>query len=257
MAFLDRDGVKLYYEEAGAGIPVLLTHGYSATAGMWRGQLERLSSDYRLVAWDMRGHGQTGSPDDPSLYSEDHTVDDMAALLDHLGIEKAVIGGLSLGGFMSLAFNVKYPGRVLALMLFDCGPGYRNPAGRDGWNETALKRADRFEEIGMDALGTGSEVRIAHHTSAQGLAHAARGMLAQFDSRIIESLGTITVPSLVLVGENDQPFLGASQYMAAKIPGAKLVTIPDAGHAANIDQPEAFNAAVSEFLSAAITSPVH
>lgn len=252
MAYLDRVGVQLYYEEAGSGIPVLLTHGYSATARMWKGQLEALSSDYRVMAWDMRGHGQTDSPADPSLYSEAHTVDDMAALLDHLGIEKAVIGGLSLGGFMSLAFNVKYPERVTALMLFDCGPGYKNPVGREGWNETALKRADRFEELGLDALGSGSEVRIAKHTSAQGLAHAARGMLAQFDSRIIESLDSISVPAMVLVGENDQPFLAASQYMAAKIPGAKLVTIPDAGHAANIDQPDAFNTAVADFLKSSV-----
>lgn len=255
MAYLDRDGVRLYYEEAGTGLPVLLTHGYSATARMWKDQLETLSNDYRVIAWDMRGHGQTDSPDDPAAYSEAHTIDDMAALLDHLGIEKAVIGGLSLGGFMSLAFNVKYPERVTALMLFDCGPGYKNPQGREGWNETALKRAARFEEQGLDALGTGSEVRIAQHTSAQGLAHAARGMLAQFDARIIESLPSISVPTMVLVGENDEPFIGASQYMAAKIPGAKFVTIPGAGHAANIDQPDAFNAAVSDFLRSAVVSP--
>ena len=255
MAYLDRDGVRLYYEEAGAGLPILLTHGYSATARMWKGQLEALSGDYRVIAWDMRGHGQTDSPGDPAAYSEAHTIDDMAAILDHLGIEKAVIGGLSLGGFMSLAFHVKYPERVTALMLFDCGPGYKNPQGRAGWNETALKRAIRFEEQGLDALGTGSEVRIAQHTSAQGLAHAARGMLAQFDARIIESLPSISVPTMVLVGEDDEPFVAASQYMAAKIPGAKLVTIPGAGHAANIDQPAAFNAAVSEFLGSAVASP--
>jgi pimeloyl-ACP methyl ester carboxylesterase len=141
---------------------------------------------------------------------------------------------------------------VLALMLFDTGPGYKNPQGREGWNETAMARAKAFEDKGLDALGRGSEVRVAQHRSAQGLAHSARGMLAQFDSRIIESLPEIRVPTLVLVGENDQPFLGATQYMASKIPGSKLVTIPGAGHAANIDQPEAFNAAVREFLSEAV-----
>ncbi|MGH2610746.1 MAG: alpha/beta fold hydrolase, partial [Tepidiformaceae bacterium] len=209
MAYLNRGGVQVYYEEAGNGIPVLLSHGYSATSRMWQGQFDALAGDYRLIAWDMRGHGETDSPDDPVAYSEAATVDDMAAVLDAAGVEKAVISGLSLGGYMSLAFNVKYPERVLALMLFDTGPGYKNPVGREGWNETAMGRATTLEEKGLDALGRGAEVRIAQHRSAQGLAHAARGMLAQFDSRIIESLPDIKVPTMVLVGENDQPFIGA------------------------------------------------
>jgi pimeloyl-ACP methyl ester carboxylesterase len=255
MAYLNRGGVQVYYEEAGQGTPVLLSHGYSATSKMWQGQMDALAGNYRLIAWDMRGHGQTDSPDDASAYSEAATVDDMAAVLDAAGVEKAVISGLSLGGYMSLAFNVKYPERVLALMLFDTGPGYKNPVGREGWNETAMGRATVFEEKGLDALGRGAEVRIAQHRSAQGLAHAARGMLAQFDSRIIESLPEIKVPTMVLVGENDQPFIGASQYMATKIPGAKLVTIPGAGHAANIDQPAAFNDAVRAFLAETVGAP--
>jgi pimeloyl-ACP methyl ester carboxylesterase len=249
MAYVNRGGVKVYYEEAGKGVPILLSHGYSATSGMWKGQMEALAGDYRVIAWDMRGHGQTDSPDDPNAYSEAATVEDMAAVLDACGVEKAVIGGLSLGGYMSLAFNVKYPQRVLALMAFDTGPGYKNPVGREGWNETARGRAKTLEEKGLDALGRSAEVRIAQHRSAQGLAHAARGMLAQFDSRIIESLPEIKVATMVLVGENDQPFIGASQYMAAKIPGCRFVTIPGAGHAANIDQPAAFNDAVRAFLA--------
>jgi pimeloyl-ACP methyl ester carboxylesterase len=248
MAYIDRDGVKIYYEETGSGTPVLLSHGYSATAGMWKGQMEALGGEYRVIAWDMRGHGQSDSPPDPKAYSEAATVDDMAAVLDACGVQRAVIGGLSLGGYMSLAFNVKYPERVIALMAFDTGPGYKNPVGREGWNETAMARAKTLEEKGLDALGRGAEVRIAQHRSAQGLAHAARGMLAQFDSRIIESLPEISVPTMVLVGENDQPFIGASQYMAAKIPACTYVTIPNAGHAANIDQPAAFNNAVKAFL---------
>jgi len=249
MAYIDRDGVKIYYEDNGSGDAVLLSHGYSATSQMWRGQVANLSPDYRVITWDMRGHGQSDSPEDQAAYSEAATVQDMAAILDACGIERAVIGGLSLGGYMSLAFHLAYPERVRALMLFDTGPGYRNPKGREAWNETAYARARAFEEKGLEALGGGAEVRVSQHRSAAGLAKAARGMLAQFDSRVIESLETIRVPTLVLVGANDTPFLNASQYMAEKIPGAKLMTIPDAGHAANIDQPDAFNQAVREFLS--------
>ncbi len=249
LATINRDGVNIHYEDNGSGPVVLLSHGYSATTRMWTGQVEALKDDYRVITWDMRGHGQSDSPDDPKAYSEQATVDDMAAILKHLGIDKAVIGGLSLGGYMSLAFNVAHPEMVRALMLFDTGPGYKNPVGREGWNETARKRAEVFESKGLDALGSSAEVRIAQHRSAQGLAHAARGMLAQFDSRIIESLPEIKVPTLVLVGDNDTPFLGGTDYMANKIPNATKVVIENAGHASNIDQPEAFNAEVRKFLA--------
>lgn len=248
MAFLNRDGVRIFYDVQGSGPAVLLSHGYSATSQMWTRQVEALKDRYRVITWDMRGHGQSDSPDDQAQYSEEATCADMAAILRELGIEKAVIGGLSLGGYMSLAFNVRYPEMVKALMLFDTGPGYKNPVGREGWNKTAEARAVAFETKGLESLGRGAEVRIAQHRSAAGLAKAARGMLAQFDSRIIESLEHITVPTLVLVGANDEPFLGATDYMVAKIKGSRRVVIADAGHAANIDQPEAFNAAVEEFL---------
>jgi pimeloyl-ACP methyl ester carboxylesterase len=248
MATIKRDGVEIYYEVHGDGPPVLLSHGYSATSQMWKGQLESLGASHRVITWDMRGHGQSDSPGDAAAYSEAATVDDMAAILDANGVDQAVIGGLSLGGYMSLAFYLKYPQRTRALMLFDTGPGYRNPKAREGWNETAYQRATRFEEQGLDALGGSAEVRVSQHRSAQGLANAARGMLAQFDSRVMEGLEHISVPTLVLVGANDTPFLAATDYMASKIPGASRVVIDDAGHASNIDQPAAFNDAVLGFL---------
>jgi pimeloyl-ACP methyl ester carboxylesterase len=248
MPTLNRDGVNVYYEVHGEGPTVLLSHGYSATSQMWKGQVNAFPG-FRVITWDMRGHGLTDSPDDPAAYSEAATVEDMAAILQVNGADRAIIAGLSLGGYMSLAFHVAHPEMTRALMLFDCGPGYKNPVGREGWNETAKQRAKVFEEKGLDAMGSSAEVRASTHRSAQGLAHAARGMLAQVDDRIITSLERIAVPTLVLVGANDTPFLGASDYMSAKIPGARRVTIPDAGHAANIDQPAAFNAAVTEFLA--------
>jgi pimeloyl-ACP methyl ester carboxylesterase len=249
MAFLERDGVRIYYDVQGSGPAVLLSHGYSATSQMWTRQVEALKDRYRVITWDMRGHGQSDSPDDQSLYSEEATCADMAAILNELAVQKAVVGGLSLGGYMSLAFNVRYAERVNALMLFDTGPGYKNPVAREGWNKTAETRAVGFETKGLESLGRGAEVRIAQHRSAAGLAKAARGMLAQFDSRIIESLEHVSVPTLVVVGARDEPFLGATDYMANKIPGARRVVIPEAGHAANIDQPEAFNTATEAFLA--------
>jgi len=249
MSHLDRDGVRIYYEVQGEGEPLLLSHGYSATSKMWEKQVEALRGRYRVVVWDMRGHGRSDSPDDPALYSEEATVADMAALLDLEKAPQAIVGGLSLGGYMSLAFHARLPERVCALLLFDTGPGYKSDAARDGWNRNAEARATALETQGLAALGGRSaEVAASQHRSAKGLALAARGMLAQRDDRVIRSLPEIDVPTLVVVGADDTPFHAATDYMAAKIPGARKVVIPGAGHAANIDQPEAFNRAVIEYL---------
>jgi pimeloyl-ACP methyl ester carboxylesterase len=249
MTILTRDGVDLYYEVHGQGPVMLLTHGYSATSQMWRGQVEALAGRYKLVIWDMRGHGESAYPEDDSLYSEEATVADMAAILDAVGAERAVIGGLSLGGYMSLAFHRRHPERVRALLIIDTGPGFRNDAARDGWNTTALQTAERYQREGLGSLANlSAERRTSHHRSADGLVRAARGMLTQRDAAVIDSLATIAVPSLVVVGAEDNPFLNAADYMAAKIPGAEKVVIEGAGHAANIDQPAAFNQAVEDFL---------
>lgn len=250
MPTLTRDGVRLYYEVHGEGPAVLLSHGYSATSRMWRGQIEPFSRRCKLITWDMRGHGCSDYPEDPAAYSEQATVADMAAILDAAGEERAVIGGLSLGGYMSLAFHLAHPRRTRALLIIDTGPGYKNDAARDGWNESAGKTALRYETRGLGDLESGGvEMRTAQHRDATGLVRAARGMLAQCDARVINSLPDAGVPALVVVGSEDKPFLAASDYMAAKIPGAEKVVIPGAGHAANIDQPEAFNEAVLGFLN--------
>ncbi|HEY4940787.1 MAG TPA: alpha/beta fold hydrolase [Rhizomicrobium sp.] len=249
MAMLARDGVDIYYETHGEGPVILLTHGYSATAQMWSGQIAALSKSHKLVLWDMRGHGQSDYPDDPALYSEEATVADMAALLDAVGAKTAIVGGLSLGGYMSLAFHATHPERVRALLIIDTGPGFKKDEAREGWNQTSRRTAERYEKDGLGQLSSGSAERAtARHRDASGLARAARGMLAQKNARVIESLPNIKVPSLVVVGEKDTPFLAASDYMAAKIPGAEKAVIPGAGHAANIDNPVAFNAALEGFL---------
>lgn len=251
MPYLNRDGVRIYYEERGTGPAVLLSHGYSASARMWGGQMEALSDHYHLIAWDMRGHDRSDSPEQLERYSHEATIADMAAVLDACGAKRAVIAGLSLGGYMSLAFNLAHPERVVALMLFDTGPGYRKDGPRAEWNKMAEIRADELEKQGLGAASTGAEARLAQHRSARGLALAARGMLTQKDAGVIESLPAIRVPTLVLVGANDQTFAASADYMAAKIPGAEKVILESAGHAANLDQPQAFNAAVRAFLDRA------
>jgi pimeloyl-ACP methyl ester carboxylesterase len=249
MPTFDRGGVKIHYEVHGDGPALILTHGYSSTSAMWQGQIAALSKHHKLVLWDMRGHGQSDYPGDPAAYSEALTVGDIAALLDAVGAKTAIVGGLSLGGYMSLAFYRAHPERVSALLIIDTGPGFKKDDAREAWNRRALDTAERLDREGLDVLKSATPERaVARHRDATGLARAARGMLTQRDARVIEVLPEIKVPSLVVVGADDTPFLAASDYMTAKIPGAKKVVIPSAGHAVNIDQPQAFIDAVLPFL---------
>jgi pimeloyl-ACP methyl ester carboxylesterase len=249
MPTIDRDGVRIHYEIHGNGPPLILTHGFSSTSAMWHGQIEALARHHTLVLWDMRGHGQSDYPNDPAAYSEALTVGDIAAVLDTVGAKAAIVGGLSLGGYMSLAFYRAHPERVRALLIIDTGPGFKKDDAREAWNRRALDTAARFEHEGLAVLKSASRERsTVSHRNAEGLAHAARGMLTQRDARVIEVLPEIRVPSLVVVGADDTPFLAASDYMAAKIPDARKAVIPSAGHAVNIDQPQAFVDAVLPFL---------
>lgn len=253
MAKAQLNGIEIDYEASGSGSAVLLTHGYSATRRMWDLQHRAIGDRYRVISWSMRGHGQTEDPADPAQYSAELTVADMRGLLQHLGVERAVVGRLSLGGYVSLAFYLAHPQMVRALVICDSGPGYRNAEARAGWNQRAHERAAELEAHGLDALsGRSREIResVSYHRSAQGLAHAARGMLAQRDSRVIDGLPTIRVPTLIVVGDQDQPFLAPCEYMAKKIPGARLEVIRGARHSANLDQPEVFNRVLLDFLDA-------
>jgi pimeloyl-ACP methyl ester carboxylesterase len=248
-SWLQRDGVRISYDVTGDGdgVPLLLSHGYGSSKAMWEPNVQALARDRRVITWDMRGHGDTDSPDDQSLYSHAHSVADMVAILDACDVATAAVGGLSLGGFISLDFYRQHAERVRCLLLFDTGPGFKRDEAREGWNDYAAKMADRYEQQGLAALSSSPEVARARHNPA-GLARAARGMLAQQDSGVIRSLPDVAVPTLVLVGADDTGFLAAADYMAATIPSAQKVVVPAAGHAANIDQPEAFNDAVTSFL---------
>src|SRR3954462_1227480 len=192
MSKLNRDGVKIHYEVYGRGPPLLLTHGYSSTSAMWEGQIEALSKHHQLVLWDMRGHGQSDYPGDPAAYSEALTVGDMAALLDEVGADTAIVGGLSLGGYMSLAFYRAHPRRVRALLIIDTGPGFKKDDARDAWNRRAHDTGDRFEREGLAVLKSSSPERSSvTHRDASGLARAARGMLTQRDAAVMETLPQI------------------------------------------------------------------
>ena len=214
---------------------MLLTHGFTGSSRDFAKLVGPLSADHTVITWDLRGHGRSDSPADPAAYSVELSIADMAALLDRAHAERAVLVGHSLGGYLSLAFHLAHPQRVAALVLIGTGPGYRKDDARAVWNKMVEERARALE-----AKGPGS----------RGLALAARGILAQRDARVIESLPRLRVPTLIVVGEEDKTFLAGSRYMAEKIPGARLEIIAGAGHSPQESHAETLAGRLSSFLEA-------
>ncbi len=240
--------VRVHYEVAGSGPAVLLTHGFAASSHMYAATVADLSANFTMITWDIRGHGKSDAPSDPAEYSVAASLNDMAGILDAAGADRAVLVGHSLGGYLSLEFTLAQPDRVAGLVLVDTGPGFRKDEGRARWNEMAEGYAADLDQRGLDGLPGSAELDAGVHRSADGLALAARGILRQRDGHVLEALPTITAPTMVVVGEKDEPFLAGSGYMAAKIPGARLVTISGAGHAPPVTHPDEFNAALRAFL---------
>jgi pimeloyl-ACP methyl ester carboxylesterase len=249
MPFLRRGSVRIHYELHGDPIdrpPLLLSHGFSASARMWDRNVGALCRDREVLTWDMRGHARSDSPADPAEYGVEKSVEDMRMLLEVLDVRRAVLGGMSLGGYLSLAFSARHRERVAALILVDAGPGFRRDEPREQWNAFAERTAAGLERDGLAALRASPEV--GRQRDVIGLAHTARLVMAQRDPHVICSLEQITAPTLVVVGALDTDFLSAADYMAAKLPRARKIVLEGAGHAANIEAAEAFNAAVREFL---------
>ncbi len=226
--------------------PMLLSHGFGASQAMWRTNLEALGAQRELVTWDLPGHGASGAGGE---LSQERCIAEMLALLDLLDAPRAVICGMSLGGYLSLLLCVRHPERVAALVLVDTGPGFRDDAAREQWNSWAGGLADELDERGLGALREGPESLGAKHLAgARGLAAAARAILSQRDGEVLAALERISAPTLIVVGAEDERFLPAARVMARRIPGAREVRLENAGHAANIEQAAAFDRAVGEFL---------
>lgn len=262
-----RDGVRLYVEAHGQGIPLVLSCGWCTTHENFRPQVEPLvAAGARVILWDYRGHGRSEVPEADAAYDMPTLVDDLACVLDWAAPgQKAVVGGLSFGGLLSLHFALARPERVRALLLIDSGPGFKNPEAAARWLAQVERTAGRLEERGMEALLTGRAVETsvgrrpelpATRAAALAIAAQAPAGLARFGRRVagpapcvIDELPRIPAPALVVVGAEDEAYLRAAEVMAAKLPGASRVVIPGAGHIVNIEEAEAFNAAVAAFLA--------
>jgi pimeloyl-ACP methyl ester carboxylesterase len=261
------DGVTLYAEAHGEGPPVLLSPGYCQTHENFRSQVAPLAAaGFRVVLWDYRGHGLSGAPPDPARYSMAQVVDDLGRVLDRAAPgRRAVLGGLSFGGLASLHFTLAHPERVRGLVLIASGPGFKNPEAQARWEEQVERIAARLEERGFEGYVDGRAARtaIGLRPELPAAQAAGRAILAQdpravarFGRRVagpvpgvIDELGKLDVPTLVLVGERDADYLRAAEVMAARIPGAQHVLVPRGGHVVNIEEAEAFNRALLEFLA--------
>lgn len=246
LARLRREGTAIHYETHGSGAPVLLTHGVGATSRMWDEQVEELTNRYRLILWDLPGHGQSEPPGSP--ITTDSLTQDMLAILDAVDASRAALIGLGPGGLMSLRFWHAFPDRVRGLVLIGTMPGLRNGPARQIWNGQVEELVAAVERDGLDALEGGAEVDPRLHACPLGLAAAARAILTQTDDGALPWLDTVDVPVLIIVGSEDTPNLSAAHYMARTIPRAREIVIPRANHAANIHKAAATNAAISEFL---------
>jgi pimeloyl-ACP methyl ester carboxylesterase len=262
------DGVRLYAEAHGTGSPpILLSCALNTTHENWRPQVGPfVAAGYRVLLWDYRGHGRSDAPEDPSAYSMERVVEDLEQVLDAFapGVP-AVVGGLSFGGLASLHFALRRPERVRALLLVDSGPGFKNPEAQKRWEESVERTASFLERKGPGALvasraaeslvGRRPELPAAQAAAraiaaqrAHGLAHFGRRVAAPAPS-VIDALSGIAAPALIAVGEHDAAYLRSAEVMAAKLPNAESVTIPDAGHIVNIERSEAFDAVVLGFLA--------
>ena len=255
------DGATIEYDAAGRGPALLLFHAFPLGLFMWDAQVEALSATHRVVRFDARGFGESGAGAGP--LTMERIADDGAILLDHLGIEKAVVGGCSMGGYAALAFVRRHPQRLLGLVLQDTRAGADTAEAKAGRAALAEKVLAEGPEAAVAAFLPKLVGETTHRerpdlvaslrarilaTPPPAIASALHGLAARADSR--ETLPTIAVPTLVMVGAEDALTPPAeAALLAAAIPRARFDVIPAAGHLANLENPAAVNAALGAFLA--------
>ena len=267
---LTDDGVKLYYEEAGSGAAVIFVHEYAGDHRSWEPQMRYFSRRYRAIAYNARGYPPSDVPENVASYSQVLAADDIASVLKHLGIEKAHVVGLSMGGFATLHFGFRHAKLARSLVVGGCGYG-AEPGRREVFRGECEATAKLLDEKGSAAfaakyaLGAARvqyqnkdprgwqefATQLAEH-SAKGSANTMRGVQLQRPSlwELVESMKKLTIPTLIMTGDEDEPCLEPGLLMKRSIASAGLLVIPQSGHTINLEEPEAFNRAVAEFLHA-------
>ena len=263
------DDVKLYYEEAGRGEPVIFVHEFAGDHRSWEPQVRHFARRYRCIVYNARGYPPSDVPEEVSRYSQARACADIKAVLDHLDLAEAHVVGLSMGGFATLHFGLTYPDRARSLVVGGCGYG-AEPGKREQFRSEAEATARRFEAEGTEAFAatyaTGpTRVQfqnkdprgwkdfadlLAEH-SATGSALTMRGVQKERPSLwdLEGAMKALTVPTLIITGDEDEPCLAPALLMKRAIRTSGLVVLPKSGHTINLEEPEAFNRAVGEFLA--------
>jgi pimeloyl-ACP methyl ester carboxylesterase len=262
------DGVKLYYEEAGSGYPIVFVHEFAGDYRSYEPQLRYFARRYRCVAFNARGYPPSDVPEDFHRYSQERARDDILAVLDALKIEKAHIVGISMGGFATLHFGLAYADRASALVVAGCGYGAQ-PDKRKQFQDEATRVAAQIEMRGMaevaktygagptrvqlqnkDPRGYAEFMTQLGEHSTRGSANTQRGVQSRRPSlwEMTEQMKALAVPTLIATGDEDEPCLEPSLLMKRTIPVAALVVFPNTGHALNLEEPDLFNRTLAEFF---------
>jgi pimeloyl-ACP methyl ester carboxylesterase len=265
------DGVKLYYEEAGSGTPILFVHEYSGDWRSWEPQMRFFARKHRCITYSFRGYPRSDVPDKAEMYGQDHAVEDVRHMLDHLGISKAHIVGLSQGAFATAHFGRCHPERALSLTLAGVGSGAERD-GHEQFKREAQEAAARIRERGMakyaesltanptrsrfkqkDPRGFAEFVKNLSEHPDVGAAHtmenyqSKRPSLYDFE----EEWKKLDLPTLIVCGDEDGPCLLPSLYLKRILPNAGLAVFAKTGHTVNIEEPDAFNRELWNFVTLA------
>jgi pimeloyl-ACP methyl ester carboxylesterase len=266
---LTDDGVRLYFEETGSGRPVILVHEFAGDLRSYEPQVRHFGKRYRTVAFNARGFPPSDVPEHVSSYSQARAADDILAVLDQIGERQAHIVGLSMGGFATLHFGLRHPQRALSLCIGGCGYG-AEPDKRETFRAEADVIANMIRTEGMAAFAelyaygptrvqyqnkdprghAEYKAMLAEH-SAVGSANTQQGVQRERPSlyTLVEQMKRMTVPTLIITGDEDWPCLHPGILMKQSIQSAALAVIPNSGHAINIEEPEEYNRIVGNFLS--------
>ncbi|MGI4951482.1 MAG: alpha/beta fold hydrolase [Janthinobacterium lividum] len=263
------DDVRLHYEDTGSGTPVIFVHEFAGDHRSWEPQLRHFGRRYHAISFAARGYPPSDVPEDPGAYSQARAADDIAAVLDGLGIAKAHVVGLSMGGFATLHFGFRHPDRALSLCVAGCGYGaepeqqerFKGEADAvaasitaDGMQAFAERYAygpTRVQFEGKDPRGFLEFKRMLAEHSGAGSARTQLGVQRERPSlySLVDEMAALTVPTLIVTGDEDWPCLLPALLMKKTIPSAALAVMPNAGHTINIEEPDEFNRIVLGFLT--------
>jgi pimeloyl-ACP methyl ester carboxylesterase len=262
------DGVRLFYEEAGSGTPIVFVHEFAGDHRSWEPQLRYFSRNYRCIAYNARGYPPSEVPEDWQGYSQARVRDDVRAVLDGLKIERAHVVGLSMGAFATLHFGFSYPQRAFSLTVAGGGSG-AHPASYRAFQEDSRRNAEFMRREGMarfaatyglgparvqfqrkDPRGFAEFVRHLSEHSAPGSANTMQGYQGRRPSlyELTAEMARLELPVLVMTGDEDEPCLEASLLMKRAIPRAGLAVFPRSGHVINLEEPALFNQLLENFL---------